>query len=66
MCSRYCGFPEYSGAPSAQATRYHASINFPLLVSMRSALQRVENTMKNTIDDVDYIIDQSRLIIIFQ
>jgi hypothetical protein len=33
---------------------------------MCSALLRVKNTMKNTIDDADYIIDEIVLIIIIQ
>jgi len=37
--------------------QYHASINFSLMVSMSSALLHAINTMKNTIDDADYIID---------
>jgi|GEM_PF-2547903 len=36
------------------------------MVSMFSALQHAINTMKNTIDDADYIIDWIVLIIIFQ
>jgi len=36
------------------------------MVSLLFALQRAENTMKNTIDDADYIIDLVVLIIIFQ
>ena len=36
------------------------------MVSLLFALQRAENTMTNTIDDADYIIDLVVLIIIFQ
>jgi hypothetical protein len=35
------------------------------MVSLALALQRAENTMKNTIDDVDYIINVIIFIIIF-
>jgi len=36
------------------------------MVSLALALQRAENTMKNTIDDVDYIINMIIFIVIFQ
>jgi hypothetical protein len=36
------------------------------MVSLAVALQRAENTMKNTIDDVDYIINMIIFIVIFQ
>jgi len=36
------------------------------MVSLALALQRAENTMKNTIDDADYIIDWIVFVIIFQ
>ena len=36
------------------------------MVSLVLALQRAENTMKNTIDDVDYIINLITFIVIFQ
>jgi hypothetical protein len=36
------------------------------MVSLALALQRAENAMKNTIDDVDYIINGIVFIIIFQ
>jgi hypothetical protein len=36
------------------------------MVSQAVALQRAENTMKNTIDDVDYIINMIIFIVIFQ
>ena len=36
------------------------------MVLLLFALQRAENTMKNTIDDADYIINWSCFIIIFQ
>ena len=45
--------------------QYHASIYFSLMVSM-SALLHAMNTMKNTIDDTDYIIDQIVLFLINQ
>ena len=35
------------------------------MVSLAVALQRAENTMKNTIDDVDYIINMIIFIVIF-
>jgi len=35
------------------------------MVLLLFALQRAENTMKNTIDDADYIIDWSFLILYF-
>jgi len=36
------------------------------MVSMLSALLRAKNTMKNTIDDADYIINWIIVIFIFQ
>ena len=36
------------------------------MVLLLSALQRAENTMKNTIDDADYILNWIVLIVIFQ
>jgi hypothetical protein len=33
--------------------KYHDSTNLPLMVLLLFALQRAENTMKNTIDDAD-------------
>lgn len=53
-------------AHAVQALWYHASINFPIMVSIFSALLHAANTMKNTIDDADYIIDLSYIIVIFQ
>jgi hypothetical protein len=46
--------------------QYHDSTNLPFMVLLLFALQRAGNTMKNTIDDADYIIDWIALIIIFQ
>jgi hypothetical protein len=51
---------------AVQALRYHACINLPCMVSMFSALLRTIYTMKNTIDDADYIINWIIFIIIFQ
>ena len=36
------------------------------MVLLLSVLQRVENTMKNTIDDADYIVNKAALVIIIQ
>jgi hypothetical protein len=36
------------------------------MVSLLFALQRVDNTMKNTIDDAEYIINLGLFIIIYQ
>jgi len=50
--------------PSAK--KCHDRTNPPLMVSPGFALQPVENTMKYTIDDADYIIKMIDLIIIIQ
>jgi succinate dehydrogenase hydrophobic anchor subunit len=50
-------FPDCSRAHAAQALRYHAGINIPRMVLLFSALLHAINTMKNTIDDADYIIN---------
>ena len=44
-------------ANSAERPQYHDSTNLPLMVSLVFVLQRAENTMNNTIDDAEYIID---------
>jgi hypothetical protein len=49
-----------------QLLQYHASINFPCMVSIRSTLLPATNTMKNTIDDAEYIINWVDLIVINQ
>ena len=36
------------------------------MVLLLSALKRAENTMKNTIDDADYIVNKAALVIIIQ
>jgi len=41
----------------SERRQYHGSTNPPLMVSLLFALQHAENTMKNTIDDADYIVD---------
>ena len=48
---------------SAEPHKYHDSTNLPLMVSLIFTLQRVRNTMKNTIDDADYIINWIAFII---
>lgn len=60
------GFPDRSRAHVVHTLRYHASINFPVMVSMLSASLRAKNTMKNTIDNADHVIDLSCFIVIFQ
>ena len=50
----------------SERRQYHDSTNLPLMVSLLFALQHAGNTMKNTIDDADYIIDWIVLIIIIQ
>ncbi|HXK55863.1 MAG TPA: hypothetical protein PLZ16_04395 [Gammaproteobacteria bacterium] len=50
-------FPDCSRAIAAQAHRYHDRINLYLMVSPVFALKLAGNTMKNTIDDADYIIN---------
>ena len=55
-----------SRASINQAPRYHAKLSFYLMVSRSAALQRAINTMKNTIDDADYIINRIYLIVINQ
>jgi len=37
--------------------QYHDSTNLSLMISLVFGLQRAGNTMKNTIDDADYIVD---------
>ena len=51
---------------SAEPHKYHDSTNLPLMVSLIFTLQRVRNTMKNTIDDADYIINWIDLMVINQ
>jgi hypothetical protein len=43
-----CRFPGCSRAPINQAPRYHAKLNFYLMVSMSAASLHATNTMKNT------------------
>ena len=45
---------------------YHDYANLPLMVLLLFALQRSESTMKNTIDDADYIINRIIFILIIQ
>jgi len=45
------------GAHEWSKQKYHVRTNLPLMVSPVFALQRPQNTMKNTIDDADYIIN---------
>jgi len=46
-----------SAVYAVQLPRYHARLNIHLMVSMYSAFLHAINTMKNTIDDADYIIN---------
>ena len=48
----------------AIAKKYHDSTQLPLMVSPDCAQQRLENTMKNTNDDADFIVDQVDLFFI--
>ena len=50
--------------PSAK--KYYDRTNPPLMVSPVFALQPVENTMKYTIDDTDYVINSIYLIVKIQ
>jgi hypothetical protein len=50
----------------SRAQKYHDRTHLPLMVSLVFALQRAENTMKNTIDDADHIINMIYLIVIIQ
>jgi hypothetical protein len=43
---------------SVELPKYHDYTNLALMVSLLFVLQRAENTMKNTIDDADYIINR--------
>jgi hypothetical protein len=45
--------------------QYHDSTKLSLMVSRILVLQRAGNTMKNTIDDADYIIDWIFLLLKF-
>ena len=60
------GTKAFSCACAVQVPRYHARFNFHPMVSMYSALLHARNTMKNTIDDVDYIINRIVLFLIIQ
>ena len=51
---------------SVELPKYHDYTNLTLMVSLLLVLQRAGNTMKNTIDDADYIINRFIFIIIFQ
>lgn len=55
---------DWSEAAKNQAPRYHAKLNFYLMVSMPTALLRAINTTKNTIDDADYTINWIIFIVI--
>ena len=50
----------------AAVRKYHEWFDMPLMVSLAFALQRAENTMKNTIDDADYIMNWILFIHFFQ
>jgi hypothetical protein len=60
------GTKEFSCVCAVQLPRYHAKLDFHLMVSMCSASPHARNTMKNTIDDADYIINLVVLIVINQ
>ena len=51
---------------STERHKYHDSINLPFMVSLVLTLLHAKNTMKNTIDDADYIINMIAIILIFQ
>ena len=46
--------------------QYHDNIDLPLMVSPLFCLNAPENTMKNTIDDADYIINWINLFFLNQ
>ena len=54
------------GAHEWSKRKHHVRINLPLMVSPVFALQHLGNTMKNTIDDADYIINMIDLTLIIQ
>ena len=53
-------------ANMAERKKYHDSTHPPLMVSLLFVLQRAENATKNTIDDVDCVINSIVLFLIFQ
>ena len=51
---------------SVELLKYDDYTNLTLMVSLLLVLQRAGNTMKNTIDDADYIINRIVFILIIQ